>query len=407
MRLCRTRPNFLARAVFLFSMAAICLSSGPASASPSFDEGVAAYKRGNFKAAATLLTFAINQNPSDVNAMYYLALALQQMRDFDGAREQYGRIVTLFPGSQAAGLARQALSVLGRGSSSTVAAATSSRSSAPAQRSVSTASTYDASLPEECRVPFKREHSHLLVDAMVNYKPIKMVFDTGADITCMGKNHLEQLGIPLPTGKPAGFSQGIGDAGAVPFWVVNADIKIGNIIRRNTRIDVQEHLAADPLLGQNFFNDYAYTIDSGDETIHFQRKARYIAGTSKNDLYAVPFKKDGNELIVNAEVNGKLTPMIFDTGASNVVFSFPQIQKLGIEVPPDAEQQISRGIAGNTNSVFFPIRRLRLGPIERSDFGISVVNGMAGPYPLIGQSFLQSWQYTIDNTANVIRFVRR
>ena len=99
--------------------------------------------------------------------------------------------------------------------------------------------------------------------------------------------------------------------------------------------------------------------------------------------------------------------MIFDTGATGTVFALGDIKKLGINIPEDAEQERHGGIAGDTSGVGFEISRMTVGPIDRTNFRISVIQGMEEGHPLIGRSFLGEWQYTIDNDARIIHFLRR
>lgn len=395
---------------------AFCLAlstAGVAARAGSLDNGIAAYKARDFVRARPLLAAYVKQNPGDANAAYYLGLTLHQLRDFEGAKQQYTRIVKSFPSSPAATLARQALALFTSGGAkrSTGGAGRPSSDMSGDEDEDSSASGELVSPPAESRVFFKRDGDSLVVDATVNNRAIAMIFDTGAETCTFGKNHLQELGMKLPTGSPTSYGVGVGDQGAVPSWTVRADIKVGGIMRRNMEIDVQERLSGEPLLGQTFFKDFTYTIDAGGQSILFQRKPQPVAfkgaGTAQKDPYAVPFRKEGDSLIVSAEINGKPFQMNFDTGADGIAFSYSHLQQLGIDIPQDAEQEVHRGIAGSTTGYGFTIKRLRLGPIDRSDVKVSVIGGMQLSHPLLGQSFLGSWQYTIDNSAALIRFLRR
>lgn len=55
----------------------------------------------------------------------------------------------------------------------------------------------------------------------------------------------------------------------------------------------------------------------------------------------------------------------------------------------------------------FPVSSIKVGPIEKRDIMIGVPETAHMPHPLLGQSFFNDWQYTIDYQASVIRFVRR
>lgn len=375
------------------------------------------FQQGKFKEALPLFERIAKDNPNDVNALYYYALTLQRSGRLNEAKLKYNELVTRFPTSSAA---QQAIKVLYP--PRVMPSQTQSRMTSGSQR-VDTSRQYNQTgssdfshLPQEARIYFRREGNSLLVDAQLNNRPITMVFDTGAEACAFGKNHLKELGIPIPQGPPVGMATGVGDGGNIPIWSATADMKVGPIVRKNMEIMVQENLPGEPLLGQTFFKDFRYTIDNGANSIHFVIKQRpptvvasrsYSPSAATADRYAVPFTLEGNEMIVHAQVNGKTIPMIFDTGASATVFTMDHIRQLGISIPEDdTEEERHVGIAGETSGIGFPVSRIRLGPIEKSNFRISVTNGMSG-HPLLGQTFYGDWQYSIDNANKLIHFLRR
>lgn len=111
--------------------------------------------------------------------------------------------------------------------------------------------------------------------------------------------------------------------------------------------------------------------------------------------------------MVLAQVNGKNLPVIFDTGAEACCFGKQHIAAVGITIPEDAQMSSSHGIAGSTSTRIFPIRSLKLGPIEKLDFEIGVVESSQMDHPLLGQTFYGGWQYTIDYENKYIHFLRR
>lgn len=366
-------------------------------------DGVTLYKKGKFMEAAKVLD-GVCQNPTtDPNTLYYYALSLHQTGNFDKARRAYQRCAQQYPGSPAGRMAGQALSAFG--------VPGRSNSSGSADGGMSSSNPSD-NLPETAKIYFKPDaSSQMIVDAYINNRLIKMVFDTGADDCAFGKNHLRELGIAPPTGKPHFKAHGVGDGGGQDGWNIPATVKVGSIERKMT-IGVQEHLPTEPLLGQTFYQDYTYTIDRGACSITFTRKrkgAPSIASSSggASDRNSIPFQKSGNSMIVFPSVNGKTVKAIFDTGATTTVFAYDDLKALGIEIPDDAETTYGRGIAGNTKGVTFNIRRITLGPIDRPDFRITVLEGFSPGNPLIGRDFLGSWQYTIDNDSKRVNFLRR
>lgn len=185
---------------------------------------------------------------------------------------------------------------------------------------------------------------------------------------------------------------------------MNADIKVADMLIPNCPITVLENLPGEPLLGQTFFKHFAYTIDYGSKSIMLTRKGAAVPSPVGS---SVPFVREGNELVVQAQVNGKPYAMYFDTGAMNCAFTAQDCKKLQIEIPDDAEKGISVGVGGETNSYHFPISSLKLGPIEKRNMQVSVVENSKMGRPLLGQSFYAGWQYTIDNERKTINFLRR
>lgn len=404
----KRQPGLLCLALVVSIGQSLAADSGPV------NQAAVLYQQGKYQQALPLFKKAVQERPQDANSLYFYGLTLHRLGQVVEARQIYKKLIETFPTSPAAKQAAGILFPTGHVRQSAGRATTGQVTSSI----ISTAVPSDfSSLPQETRVYFQRDGNSLMVDAQLNNRAIKMVFDTGAEICSFGKNHLRELGLPLPQGNPTGEASGVGDGGAIPTWDMVANLKVGSIDRKNVRISVQENLPGDPLLGQNFFNDFHYTIDNGANSIHFVIKERprrivvaskgYSPSASAVDRYTVPFTREGNEMIVVAEVNGKPIRMIFDTGASATVFTLDHIRQLGITIPEDeAEEERHIGIAGETSGVGFPISRIRLGPIEKSNFRISVIQGMSG-HPLLGQTFYGDWQYSIDNAAGVIRFVRR
>lgn len=393
-----------------------------------FRAGVEYYKKGDYKKAYSYFNSAGKNNPYDADNIYYQALTMQQLHNNKEAVRLYASLVSNFSYSNAGKLAASALNRLdpeyysqltrkGAGASrpTQVTSVTGRARSTSGGGSSDGLSADYASLPSEARIPFTREGGLLLIDASINNRNMKMFFDTGAEGCTFGKNQLREASIPEPKGASTGLSVGVGSAGSVETWSMPVTLKVGTIERRNFEISVQADMGVRPLLGQSFFKDFEYTIDKTSPdagTIHFVKKsasssAPRTASSSLKDPYAVPFQRSGRNLIVQVEVEGRPMTMFFDTGASNVAFSADQLKKANINIPDDAQTALSSGIGGQTTSQIFPVKRMKMGPIEKTNFPVSCVGAANMPYPLLGQSFFGDWQYTIDNANSVIRFVRR
>jgi len=408
--------------------------------------GMALYNAKRYKEAMTSFRKAIVEKPRESSYYYYYALCQQRTGDLAGARKTYLSIIKSFPGSDAATSAGGALGVMDRTGAGLTPSATTqteaqpstggtaaparsgTRSTTPTNSAPGTAPKVNTTIeaptvsghagfsgsgtvtgPDECNIHFEKVNNSIIVDAMVNYRPTKMIFDTGAEHCAFAKNHLQEMSLRAPTGPPTGKAGGVGAGGVQDTWDMPVTLTIGPITRKDFHISVQTEMMGQPLLGETFFQDFTYTIDNGGSNIHVRRKNKQQGSIyhQQNDPYAVPFTRMGNEIIVQGQVNGRPTQVIFDTGASVCAFTKEQVSALGISIPDDAQQGQTQGIAGMSATSIFPIKSIRVGPIEKRDFDIHVVSDAKMPAPLLGQTFYGDWQYTIDYENKLIHFLRR
>jgi predicted aspartyl protease len=269
----------------------------------------------------------------------------------------------------------------------------------------------DTSIPREWDVPCLRgPDGQIFVNAEVEGKPIRLLFDTGAPTCFIGKNQLEATGIPVPAGPPNSSTSGSTSTAKVPAWSLKMRIKLGPVERRVITM-VTDTNSAEPLIGQSYFGRFLYTIDSGAGRIHFKQK---VLDTGDNRFATnVPFvwQEQGNRIIVEVEINGRRGKALFDTGNTASALSFftvDQATQFGIKVPDDAEVSINTGISGSAAVKRFHVGRIRLGAIDRSDVPITVGDAHGpGDYPLLGAPFWQGYEYTINKEKRQIQFVRR
>jgi clan AA aspartic protease (TIGR02281 family) len=384
------------------------------------------YKAGKYKEAAPYFEAALHDAPNDPDVLYYDALCWHQLKDWTRATARYRELVTKCPGSDGAkqalaflqtvdpGFARAHAASVATGSAGGSAGRESSGAGMDLQRLREMVDHVDLSrCPKQSKIYYKPGEyggsTAFLVQGQIDGRPIQMIFDTGASTVALGKNHLQQLGLPpIRADKPPdGASAGVGSNATVPIWIVRHTVKVGEMEVPNCLMVVQEHLDGDPLLGQTFFKYFAYTVDYGAKSITLVRKDASDSSGKTLSAYDVPFERAGNELIVQAQINGKKIPMYFDTGAMSVCLSLGHAHQLGIEIPEDATPGYAQGISGVSRTWNFPVSYMKVGPIENRGQMISVVEGTAMDHPLLGQAFFGGWQYTIDNANNVIHFLRR
>jgi predicted aspartyl protease len=439
----------------VFASNAAGTSSKPLSASAAYTQGLSLYGQQNYAAAASMFEQSIAQNPRDGNAVYYCALANQQIRNFVRAKQLYQYAIMAFPKSQPAVLSQTALLQLSgdisapklkesdaahaeptgvAGSATKVGAKDVSDSNSPSQtKSVSSAASEGesasakqasvkeatikrqapavakdfASLPSQGRFPFERWGRHVQIAAEVNGRAVAMIFDTGAPITTMNVAAFEGIGGIMPTKQADGQIGGVG-AGSFSAWRIPVTIKVGSITRVNFPLVVSQSTDAPSLLGQDFFSPFQFTIDDASSTISFTKNGSGKTSASMGgSSLSVPFRWKTRHMIVDAKINGKPYPCIFDTGAHGICFSKKALKDLNMSVPADATMGRSAGIGGTTTDWRFCVDSISLGPIVKKDIEISVVEETGVEEPLIGQTFFDDYQYTVDYDRKIIQFLKR
>ncbi len=404
------RQTLLAGVMLLFIWGQqICLADS------SYDQGVRLYNERKFQQALVLFQNSFRQDERNSNAAYFIAICNQQLGDYAKARAQFKTLVAVFPGSEAARLSEQALTNLQPPGSAAFKPVP--------QLAVVSAAADVVSAPKETWIPFRRQGNALMVEASVNHQGITMVFDTGAAACVFSKEQLRALGIVAPSGQPVTSGAGVGSSGGVPLWKMSVDLEVGRIRRQNFPVFVQAGNLDHPLLGQTFFADFEYTVDNANNAISFKKKhtgsqAQALAprsnqagtvsvNSSGNYVYCVPFEREGNNIVVVVNVNGKSCPMYFDTGAAMCFFTSGQLRELGISVPTRVMAAPLSGVGGSTVGIAFPIERMKMGPIDKSSVIILVSDSSAVGKPLLGQNFFQDWLFTIDNDSRSIQFTKR
>jgi clan AA aspartic protease (TIGR02281 family) len=357
-------------------------------------QGTALFKKQEYLQAFESFAKAVQLQPNNADAAYYLAVTLHHLGHLDKAKEQYKFVVDTFPGSAAA---QQASTIL---------------------HQLSLAKQVEsAALPKETWVKYERRGNSIEVDGLVNNHPIKFDFDTGAERCLLTPTQLKQMGIPMPSGSPSGWGAGIGQTKPIPVWHLSVDLKVGRIERRNFPILVSSVPMDTPLLGQDFYRDFEYSIDSASKTISFRQHSFAAAVVKKTApaltvdaaghyIFSVPFTKEGNSLIVTAMINGKNVPMVFDTGAVFCLFSKQEANQAGISLDPHRPAFPISGLSGQAMAQVGIISGIKLGPIERHNFAIGICDQANTAKPLLGQDFVGDWNYTIDNQQQVIRFTK-
>lgn len=395
-------------------------SQQSADAADEYKQGIKLLGEKRFDEATKTLKKAVSLEPGNSDALYYLAVSQHYQGRTADALVNYQLVLKKFPGSAAA---RRAAGVVGsiRLAPGTTDAqwypkSATSGTGNNAQNSVRTyaggssgsavQSYSTANLPDQATIFFEKGDAELKVDAYINNRPIKMIFDTGATGIVVGRNQLQEIGIKPPEGEATGQSGGSSNASLQSYWMMPADVKVGTVLRQNFPIKVLSHNSAPPLCGQSFIQDFDYSIDRNAGAIRLRKKGSSRYGSTGSG-YTVPFTWEGPKMVVNVEVNGRSYPMYFDTGnsASAISMGMNDVKALNLSTE-DGVAVTHSGVTGSGSGIRFKVKRIKMGPIEKYDCDVTASYGTLGK-PLVGQDLYEGYEYTVDNDQKLIRFIRR
>lgn len=389
----------------LLVLSLLFLAESAFAADTPYSRGIALYKAKNYRAAAAQFEQQLQTGKSDVNCLYYCALCQQLSNNRARARQLYEYVSRNYPNSSVAQSASVALGQL------TSLAQPSSSSSGDSPSSILSSASSGSGLsgvPDEVRIPFEKKGLHAYVEVLFNNRPVSMIFDTGAEITAIGLNHLQDLGLARPETRETMILSGVGDNTRIHGWVEKFDLKLGPIYRRDFAVTVQPDMPTAPLLGQTFFKDFDVTMDDSSKQFILRKKfgtAAKDARKGRAGAKAVPFvRAGGGSMYVDALVNGKPYKMVFDTGAHGTLFTLGDFGQMGLTVPADAEEGQVRGVGGSSRAWNFCLRSLQIGPLRGENVPISVSDSKEVGHPLLGQTFFGRFKYEIDNEKNMIYF---
>ncbi len=404
------------KAITIFiTLAAAAGVPGSALADSYFDEGVKRYAKKDYRSAAAYFEQSLQNSPWDSSAFYYAAVTYQALGDWTRAKEKYRLILERFPGTQACTNATAVLKQLDpdyfkRKKTAPADTGASAGGGGSSKSADDPLADVEITAPPQCRVLVGRQGEKMLVDAQINNRGLKMVLATGSNDLVVGKNHLQALGLKPPTSAPTR------EAGqTTPSWKLTATVRVGEITEKNFPISVQDNVEQ-PLLGQNFFDKFTYTIERGGNSIMVTKKgaAGSAASGGSND---VPFKKEGKNMLVDVSINGRTCSMIFDTSGGECAIPKKRAREFGLEVPEETE--VNRfdplnnptgplrgesGFGESKKDASCEARTMKMGPIVKSSVKIKLED--AAGTPRVGSGFFGEWQYTIDSAGGVIRFSR-
>ena len=355
-----------------------------AQADPNYDAGVKLYAKKDYRGATSYFSRALNSNPGNCMAMYYLALSFQGQNDWSHARAYYAQLVRDYGNTQQGMASAKILAQYEPTLLKSLAAQrpgmampSGGRESGP-RMSGGGEDLGQINAPDGiCRIPFEKNHDGtLMVDCLVNNRSAKMVFDTGAEPTLIPINLCESMGIPKPTTAPTSQTHGVGSSKGVPCWTVRTTVKLGQVEKRNFPVTISGNPMEFGLIGETFMHGFRVSIDPGSKVIAMVREGSSTAtAMQRGGGNEVPFHRQGREMVVQALVNGRPIDVFFDTGAASNCFTKEDMQKLGIPIPEDAQDGQSIGVAGHADTKSFNVRSIKVGSVEVNNVPVTVLYG--------------------------------
>lgn len=367
----------------------------PASAQ-EFSQALALYQQKEFKRAIPFFQKAQYKSSTAAKALYYEALCYHHLGNWVLAQVSYRRVVKDFPNSQEA---KSALAVLAK----------LNPKSGVKQALQPLEDEREAeykNLPAETKVSYEpiAGDPRFSVPVKINGVSTKMMFDTGAAVTICPRRWLDAQKIKVKT---SGRNQRLGGIlGDIYTKTGTVKLTVGAITRTMPVYVVEDsdnNSNTPPLLGQTFFKDFEYQIDTINRTLHLKKLKTLKQKTARAPLYknfgknAVPYYQENNHIILTVEIEGRECEMILDTGDPYMTFSEQQFAQLNL-----SHTRIGRFSGGNRSILM--INTVKIGSIEKHHVPAVVYPSSPVKRPILGQAFLEGLKYTLDPVNHVINF---
>ncbi|MBI5173802.1 MAG: retroviral-like aspartic protease family protein [Candidatus Obscuribacter sp.] len=402
----------IVRTVFrlgLFLLFIGSLLSLPLSAfAQGMDEGVKLFNSRNYEGAVKKFSALVQTQPNSADAYYYLGASCHRSGRTADARRYYDYIMVRFPGSKAAEYAKTAAASLAPAGAST--AEKSDKKGAAGKDSASGTKDRINEIgelqgPDEDRVPLTvGNNGHMFVPVTMNGRRLEMIYDTGAEATCVSLSAWTRAGNKVPARPADDMMRGTG--GVDGFWIEPVTFGMGKF-SRTMNISIIKSLpqGMDGLVGQNFFKDLQYNLTGSANYIHLLRKNSRTASTSvPYNTIDVPFTRAGNNMHVMVNVNGHPLEMTFDTGCGTTSISRFQASAIGLRATDGQYYEGSAsGVGGSHSVIGFRVESINLQGIEKRNFMITT---SSNNFNLLGMDFLGDRRFVIDNEKSLIRFFR-
>jgi hypothetical protein len=393
----------------LIVLGAALFMANPAafSADQYFDAGLKSFQAKKYKEATSYFEQSIKNQPWESITFYYCALAYHYAGDFKKAAEKYGDCVERFPGTQASTSALAALKVIDpqylTRKAAAVAAATAAAKNAGAGGSTSpSAAAEDKGTVEgdQSRVNFRMVGSDKVVNVRINGRNTPVIFDPNSENTSFSRSQLSSLAINPDKSSTK----------------MKCEIALGTVTRKNFPITVDD--SGQPAkIGNSFLDAFNITVNDSGKFIDLKRKSATGGGAAG----AIAFSKEGKLLLINGELNGRQVRMIFDPDGEGLSMTAAQAKAAGLKADEADAVHQSPGEGpqrGDPNWVPPEDRatgpkvmsaRMKLGPVERPNTNLQIIETGGAAYPKIGADFISGngYKYDIDYKSNKIMLTRK
>ena len=137
---------------------------------------------------------------------------------------------------------------------------------------------------------------------------------------------------------------------------------------------------------------------------HSGQSEGVVSGPDEGSVY---YREADNQIWVPVELNNRSIEMELDTGAPTLFIGKNQLEKIGVR-PPEGQAFGVTGGSSNSNLQNFWMMPadIKVGPFSLSNTKVKVITTNHAA-PLLGQTFLQFFDYTVDQSAKCIRFRRK
>lgn len=146
-------------------------------------------------------------------------------------------------------------------------------------------------------------------------------------------------------------------------------------------------------------------IDDTQEDDIPQKASKLSASTPS--VARVFYKSEQDEIMVDVRINGRVIPMVFDTGAPGICIDKEMARSLGLAVPQGKADGATGGSSNSTLIDFWNTNAtVQVGPISKENTRVKIYEKIH-TRPLLGQGFFKDFDYTIDHSAKCIEFRKK